>query len=153
MPPSTKGRLRTRGTPRGSTIWNLEAENGDLIRNHNFWEIGGRQSDVLVRCMEKRENLIIRQYLLEIFLFTNRSANPTTNKFWGSGARSTWREWKSRQHWPNAPDSPQWAAYDKEVNYRRITISKGPDILRWGYKNKGMLTIQEDVNGVGPTNI
>ena len=65
------------------------------------------------------------------------------NKFWEADERSTWREWKRRQHWLEVPDSPQWTTYEKEVNSRRIKITEGTNIISWGYKIKGMFTIQE----------
>ena len=57
-----------------------------------------------------------------------------------------WRKWKEKADWPNAPDTPQWNNYDKELKTRKITSKKGSDILRWGYQTKGMFTIKEAYN-------
>lgn len=81
--------------------------------------------------------------LVEIFLNTNNPTNQTVKNFWEIEIGVQWRKWKRRQHWPEARDFIQWANYDKEMDSRRVVIAEGPYIISWGYRIKGMFTIQE----------
>lgn len=93
--------------------------------------------------MAAERKLFSRSDLAEIFLNTNNPANQNVKNFWETKRGVQWRKWKTRQHWLKALDSLHWATYDKEMDSRRIVIVEGPGIIRWGYRIKGMCTIQE----------
>jgi len=63
--------------------------------------------------------------------------------FWCIDLGEYWRKWKQKQDWPEAPETPQWKLYEKEMETRKIAKKEGLDILRWCYRIKGMFTIKE----------
>ena len=79
----------------------------------------------------------------EIFLFTNLPNQRLLHNYWNNREEVQWRVWKKREQWMNAPATTQWNNLDRELKTRTLVTTAGEDILRLGYRTKGMFTINE----------
>jgi len=88
--------------------------------------------------------MINRQYLRDIYRFTNDKNIKCVEQFWtkGQGTRN-WRKWKKIEEWGQDIKTQQGTEFNKEMRTRQIIIRMGPDILRWGHSTKGTFTIKE----------
>ena len=153
MPRSLSKKLKIDVVPKGSMIWNLAAGNRNLIRQHSFWEVrDGTMTLFWEDSWQQREKLFTRLDLAELFLFTNTPHHCFVSNYWTQHQMTHWRKWKEKAAWPGAPDTLQWYNYDREMQTRKIKIQTGTDILRWGYRTKGMFTINEAYHIQGQNN-
>ena len=144
MPQSVSGKLKIDLVPKGSAIWNLAAVNRFLIRQHSFWEIReGKTALFWEDSWQQREKFFSRLDLGEIFLFKNIPNQRYLCNYWNSDEEGQWRIWKGKEQWRNAPETTQWNNFEKEMKTRTLVATNGEDILRWGYRSKGMFTIEE----------
>ena len=58
--------------------------------------------------------------------------------YWKEGGENEeWREWKRPEEWDNNITEELKTRLNKELDSRRIKNRYGPDILRWGKRQKG----------------
>jgi len=68
---------------KGSVIWNLAANNKNLISNHSFWEIrGGDKANFWEEAWQQREKLNSKPQLEEMLQYTNIHREKTVKNFW-----------------------------------------------------------------------
>ena len=79
----------------------------------------------------------------DIFLFINLLKQRSVINYWSGEEEGQWHKWKGKGQWRNAPETTQWNNFDKEMKTKKLVATNGEDILRWGYRIKGMFAIEE----------
>lgn len=71
VPKRTEDILGYRDPPKGLAVWNLAAQNENLINQHAFWEIcNGKTIRFWQDSWQQREQMIEKKYLRDIYQYT-----------------------------------------------------------------------------------
>ena len=67
------------------------------------------------------------------------------NQFWTIKNFVDQRQWDFQEKLDLTCVS-DWEAFQEEMSKRFIKVQEGPDVLRWGYTNRGSFNIKESYN-------
>eukprot|EP00253_Pinus_taeda_P015324 PITA_15324 len=128
----------------GSIIWNAAIQHRYLIQQHCFWEIKDGQTarfwDDSWQQLPKLRDLI--QNLPPTHPHPHNSV--TVHSYWKPSANQKSRQWhQADQILGEAANEGLIQALNTELQKRQINITDGPDLLRWGYEEKGTFSTRE----------
>ena len=67
------------------------------------------------------------------------------NQSWMIGNSEDQRQWDFQDK-PELTSMDDWGDFQEEMIQHFVKVKKGPDILRWGYTNRGSVSIKEYYN-------
>lgn len=139
-------RLRMTETSSGSAIWNEAIQHRSLIQEHCFWEI--KNGNIARFWEDSWQQMPKIKDILQELPADERGIHhlAKVNHCWTPAATQEYRKWKDiHLLLPNSSGQTQHLL-ETELQKRQIRVSEEPDILRWGYGEKGILTTKEAYN-------
>eukprot|EP00253_Pinus_taeda_P026524 PITA_26524 len=140
-------RIRKSELSAGSIIWNATIHHRHLIQQHCFWEIKDGQTarfwDDSWQQLPKLRDLIQNHPPTH----PHPHNSVTVHSYWNPSANQKSRQWqKADQILGEVATEDLIQALDTKLQKRQITINDGPDLLRWGYEEKGTFSTREAYN-------
>eukprot|EP00253_Pinus_taeda_P007997 PITA_07997 len=140
-------RIRMSELSVGSIIWNAAIQHRHLIQRHCFWEIkNGSTAKFWDDSWQQFPKL---RDLLYDLLLPQQDPQPseTVHLYWRPSNNQKFRKWKGiDQILSEEGYEGTKQILSEELKKRQITIDEGPDILRWGYEEKGTFSTKEAYN-------
>jgi len=129
----------------GSVVWNSAIQHRDLIQKNIFWEI--KSGNKAIFWEDSSQQL---PHIKDIFhnlplpvQGINQSAK--VNQFWNPSPTQKYRKWKeANQILMEGGYELTQHSLSLELKKWQIPIAEGPDILIWGYEERGTFTTREE---------
>eukprot|EP00253_Pinus_taeda_P021887 PITA_21887 len=140
-------RIRMSELSTGSIIWNAAIQHRHLIQRHCFWEI--RDGTTAKFWDDSWQQFPKLRDLLQDLPPTQQHPQhlETVHRFWSPSNNQKCRQWKGTNQILGAEGNEGIKqALATELQKRQIIMNEGPDLLRWGYEEKGTFSTREAYN-------
>ena len=140
--------IRYDQNPPGSHIWQAAQQNRDLVQKHSFWEIrAGTEALFLMDAWQQKPRLMDLDGLGNLPPQLQNLQTSNVRDFWATPSNDPFhRDWHPAEWWQHRVPAGIAEIILSELNKRRIPILEGPDVIRWGYSNKGTFSIKEAIH-------
>eukprot|EP00253_Pinus_taeda_P017157 PITA_17157 len=127
----------------GAKLW-WRWENRGLVQENSFWEI--REGDLALfwEARWQQEPIQLKEDLEEIKVEADTKGLSKVKDFWDqTNSIDKWRTWRNFSFRDDNPLKAKAETLMRELDQRKILVSRGHDQLRWDNNNEGTFHLKE----------